>query len=141
MYYACLWLAPLLLCQWWAGFFVVVVGVTEFLHFPFPDLESFVSEFFCFFSLISILSSSYEILSSTCSSLVEWLSSIFFTWLKEYYISRISVWFFFLRLFISLLNSSFTSCAMFFISLISHLFFYHFHSFILEFVEILSEFI
>jgi hypothetical protein len=38
---------------------------------------------------------SSEILSSTCSSLLEWPSTVFFIWLKGLFISRISVWFFF----------------------------------------------
>jgi hypothetical protein len=37
------------------------------------------------------LSLSPEILSFTCSSLLEWLSTIFFIWLKEILISRVSV--------------------------------------------------
>jgi hypothetical protein len=32
-----------------------------------------------------------EILSSTCSSLLEWLSTVFFIWFKEIFISRICV--------------------------------------------------
>jgi hypothetical protein len=35
------------------------------------------------------------ILSPTCSSLLEWSSTVFFVWLKGHFISRISVWFFF----------------------------------------------
>jgi hypothetical protein len=42
---------------------------------------------------------SSEILSSTCSSLLECLSTAFFIWLKELFISRISVWFFFIRIY------------------------------------------
>jgi hypothetical protein len=45
------------------------------------------------FSLISILSLSPEILSSTCSSLLEWLLTVFFIWFKELFLSRTSVWF------------------------------------------------
>jgi hypothetical protein len=45
-------------------------GVAGFLHIPFTALYLFQEEFFCF-SLISILSLSSEILSSTCSSLLE----------------------------------------------------------------------
>jgi hypothetical protein len=44
---------------------------------------------------------------------------VFFIWFKELYMSSISVWFFFLRFSISLLNSSFISYAVFFISYIS----------------------
>jgi hypothetical protein len=50
-----------------------------------------------FFSSISILSSSPGILFSTCSILLEWLFPVFFTWFKELFISRISVWFFSLK--------------------------------------------
>jgi hypothetical protein len=42
------------------------------------------------FCLISILSLSPEILSSTCSTLLEWLSTVFFVWLKGLFISRTS---------------------------------------------------
>jgi hypothetical protein len=51
-------------------------GVGEFLHIPFVGLELFDYQFFSF-PLISILSSSSEILSSTCASLLEWLSIVF----------------------------------------------------------------
>jgi hypothetical protein len=47
-------------------------------------------------SLISILSSSSEILSSTCSSLLEWASTVFVCLTIGTFISRISVWFFLL---------------------------------------------
>jgi hypothetical protein len=46
--------------------------------------------------LISVLSVSSEILSSTCSSLLEWPSTVFY----------VSVWFFFLRFSISWITSS-----------------------------------
>jgi hypothetical protein len=52
--------------------------------------------FLQFFSLISILSSTSEILSSTCSSLLEWPSTVF----------CVSVWFFYLRFSIFLVTSS-----------------------------------
>jgi hypothetical protein len=70
----------------------------EFLCITFPVLESFV---YCFMSP--------EILSSTWSTVQGWLSSVLFIWLKEVYISRISVWFFFLKFSICLLNASFLS--------------------------------
>jgi hypothetical protein len=44
--------------------------VIDSLYVPFTDAELLYKDFFCF-SLISILSSSYEMLSSTCSSLLE----------------------------------------------------------------------
>jgi hypothetical protein len=47
-------------------------------------LLSILSNSSSVFSLISILSSSPEILSSTCSSLLVWLSSVFFVWFKEF---------------------------------------------------------
>jgi hypothetical protein len=54
------------------------------------------------FFLVSIyFDLSAEIPSSTYSSLLEWLSTIFFIWLKKLFISRISVWLFFLRFSIS----------------------------------------
>jgi hypothetical protein len=103
-------------------------GVTEFLPILFIALELFDSDFFCF-SLISILSSRSQILSSTCSSLLEWPSTVFLVWLKFLFIYRISVWFFFLRFSISLLNSSFVIFVVIFNSYIS-LFIaslFHFH--------------
>jgi hypothetical protein len=69
-------------------------GATESLRIPFTAFESFVYKFFCF-SLTSILSSTPEILSSTCFSLLEF--PVFFIWFKELFISRVSVWFFFWR--------------------------------------------
>jgi hypothetical protein len=48
-----------------------------------------------------------ESLSSTCSSLLEWSYTVLFVWLKGLFIYSISVWFFFLRFSISLVNSSF----------------------------------
>jgi hypothetical protein len=47
------------------------------------------------FSLISILSSIPEILSSTYSNLLKLLSTIPFIYLKEHFIFSISIWFFF----------------------------------------------
>jgi hypothetical protein len=61
----------------------------------FYQLFSLLSKNSSYFSLISILSSIPEILCSTCSSLLEWLSIVFFIWVNELFISRISVWFFF----------------------------------------------
>jgi hypothetical protein len=61
-------------------------------------------------------------LSSTCSSLLEWPSTMFLVCQKGLFISRISVWFFFLRFSISLFNSSFIFCVVFFISYISLLY-------------------
>jgi hypothetical protein len=90
------------------------------------------------FSLMSMLSLSPEILSSTCSCLLEWLSTLFFIWLKEVFVPGFLFDYFFLRPSISLLNSSNISCSFFFISFIS--FFHGLLSFISEFVEILSEF-
>jgi hypothetical protein len=66
--------------------------------------------------LICILSLRPEILSSTCSSLLKWLSTVFFILFKENFISRISVWLLFLRLSIHFLKSYFIPCAVFFIS-------------------------
>jgi hypothetical protein len=75
-------------------------GVAEFFHIPFTALKPFFFFLFLFcFSLISILSLSPEIPSSSCSSLLEWLSTIFFIWVKELFISRISVLLFFSEIF------------------------------------------
>jgi hypothetical protein len=52
-------------------------GIAEFLQVPITTVESFVQGLFCF-SLILVLSLSSEILSSTWSSLLEWLSTVFF---------------------------------------------------------------
>jgi hypothetical protein len=56
------------------------------------------SGFFCLLLLLpsSILSSSPKIPSSTCYSLLVCFSYVFFTWLKELFVSRVSVWFSFL---------------------------------------------
>jgi hypothetical protein len=57
------------------------------------------------FFLISILFLSPEILSSTCSILQEWLSTVFFIWVRGLFIFRVSVWFFllgFLHVFVKL---------------------------------------
>jgi hypothetical protein len=71
-----------------------------------------------FFSVITILSLSSEVQASTCSRMLEWHSTVFFVWQKGL-ISRIFVWFFFLKFSISLFNSSFKFCVVFFISYIS----------------------
>jgi hypothetical protein len=115
LYYVSLWLAPLLLlqCPWFSG--LVFWWVSDFLHIPFTALELFDWDFFCF-SLIPILFQTPGILSSTCSSLLE---PVVFVWLKGLFISRISIWFFFLRLSISLSNSSFTFYVVIFNSYIS----------------------
>jgi hypothetical protein len=60
---------------------------------------------------VSILSSSPKILFSTCYSLVEWHATVFFMWFKEHFVSRISIWFFFLTLSMSLSNS-FNPCLI-----------------------------
>jgi hypothetical protein len=53
-------------------------GGAEFLHILFIALELFDYDFFFSLSLISILSLSSEFLSSTCSSLLEWTSTVVF---------------------------------------------------------------
>jgi hypothetical protein len=69
----------LLQCPWFSGL------VLWWSHWVFA--YSFHSSWvvwlrvFLFYSLISTLSSSSEILSSTCSSLLEWPSIVFFVWL------------------------------------------------------------
>jgi hypothetical protein len=80
-----------------------------------------------------------EILSSTCSCLLEWSTTIFFIWLKGLFISRISIWFFFVRfshIFVQLLFHI-LCCLYYFI----YLLFYSLLCFTLVFVEVLSEFI
>jgi hypothetical protein len=94
------------------------VRVTDFLCIPFAGLESFLLEFFCFFFNIYFVFKP-EILSSTCSSLLKWLSAVFFIYFEGLFISRIFIWFFYLRPYICLLYSSFISCATFFILYIS----------------------
>jgi hypothetical protein len=50
--------------------------------------------FICFFFfIIYTLSSSPKILSSTCSNLLEWLSTIFLFGLSSFFISRVSMFF------------------------------------------------
>jgi hypothetical protein len=99
IYYMSLWLAPLLLlqCPWFSG--LVFWWSHWVLAYYFHSSWVVWLRFLLFFSLISILSLHSEILSSTCSSLLEWSSTVFFVWLKGLFISRISVWFFFLRFF------------------------------------------
>jgi hypothetical protein len=87
---------------------------------------------------ITILSLSSEILSATCSSMLEWLSSMFFYLTKGIFISWISVSFFFLRFSISLFNSSFISCVILFIL---YIFFYSLLFFTSVSVEVFSVFI
>jgi hypothetical protein len=93
--------------------------------------------FLLFFSLISILSLSSEIMSSTHCSLLEWPITVFFVWLKGLFISRVSVWFFFLTPYLC-------SCLLlyFVLSLLIHIsLFSGSLCFNLVFVEVLSEFI
>jgi plasmid replication initiation protein len=52
-------------------------GISEFLHIV-SQLLSSLTKSFSVFSLISILSLNSEILSSSCSSLLEWPSTEFF---------------------------------------------------------------
>jgi hypothetical protein len=44
---------------------------------------------------------------------------VFFVWLNRLFLSRISVWFFVLKFSMTLFNSSFTFCVVFFISYVS----------------------
>jgi hypothetical protein len=96
IYYISLWLAPIFLCQcqWFSGLVFWWSLWVPTYHIPFIALEFFIKSFF-FFNIYFILSS--EILSSTCSTLLEWPSTVFFVWLKGFFIYRISIWFFFLR--------------------------------------------
>jgi hypothetical protein len=55
------------------------------------------------FSFASILSLRPESLSSTCFSLLQCLSTVFFSWFMGIFISRISAWYFVLRLSVFLL--------------------------------------
>jgi hypothetical protein len=92
------------------------------------------------FSLMSILSSGPEILASICSSLLEWLSTLFLIWFKGIFICRISVWLVFF--FWDFLYLWLTSPSYHVLSSLFHLsLFYNLLSFISEFVEILLEFI
>jgi hypothetical protein len=90
----------------------------QFLHIPFTTLQSFLLSTVLVFSLVSIFVFESEVLSY--SSLLEWLSTIFFIWLKEFFVSRVSVdTFFFLKL--SYLCSKFLFhilyCLLYFINL------------------------
>jgi hypothetical protein len=85
------------------------------------------------------LSSSPEILSSTFSNLLRWLSSVFFIWFKELFISRVSVWFFFFWGFPYLCEIPLSYLVL--SSLFHTPHFYNFLCFTLEFVEVLFEFI
>jgi hypothetical protein len=74
------------------------------------------------FSLISILSSNSEILSSTCSSLLEWPSQwicLFVCLTKGTFYFQDLFDYFFLTFLVSLLNSSFIFCVVSFNSYIS----------------------
>jgi hypothetical protein len=81
------------------------------------QILSILSKESSLFFLIFILSLSPEILSSTCSSLLEWLSTVFFCLTQEtFYLHDFCL--ILLRCSISLLNSPFISCAIFFSSFI-----------------------
>jgi hypothetical protein len=83
-------------------------------------------------TLISILSLSSEILSSTCSSLLEWPSTVFFVWLKGLFISKdFCLILFFLRFSVSLFSSSFIFCCLLYVIYLS---FYNTLCFTLVFV-------
>jgi hypothetical protein len=75
--------------------------------------------FLLFFSLISILSLSSKILSSTCCSLLEWPSTVFFCLTKGTKNFQDFYWFFFLRFSISLFSFFFIFCIVIFNSYIS----------------------
>jgi hypothetical protein len=102
------------------------------------QLLNCLTKIYSAFNLISILSSISGILSPTWSTLLQWLSTVFFVWLKGLFIPRISVWFFFLRFYISLFNFflHFVLSSLIHVSL-----FYSLLCFILVFVEVLSEFL
>jgi hypothetical protein len=53
------------------------------LHIFYTALQPFLKVFFCFFLFISIVYSSSEILSSTCSRLLVWLSTLGFFELRK----------------------------------------------------------
>jgi hypothetical protein len=71
------------------------------------------------FSSIVILSWSPEILSSTYHSRLEWPSIVIFIWFKELFISGVCAWLFLLSFSLSLFNSYFIFCVVFFISYLS----------------------
>jgi hypothetical protein len=102
------------------------------------QLLSYLTKSSSVFSLISISSLSSEILSSTCSSLLEWPSTVFFVWLNGLFISRIYVWFFseVFHIFVQLLF-----CILYCYLQFMYLSFYNVLCFTLVVVEVFSEFI
>jgi hypothetical protein len=134
-----LWLMPLLLpqCTWFSG--LVCWWSLWFLVYSFHSSWVDWQRFLLCFSLISISSLSSEILSSTYSSLLEWLSAMLFIWLRGLFISRISAWFFFFWGFTYLCSTPLSYVVL---SSLFHLsLFYSFLCFTLVFFEVLSEFI
>jgi hypothetical protein len=132
-------LAPLLLLQysWFSG--LVVWWSCWVLAFSFhSSWVVWLGILFFFFNYY--LSLSPEFLSSTCSTLLEWPSTVLFVWLYRLLISRISVWFFLLRFSKSVINSSFIFCSCVFCSCIS-LFIVSFYSFWCLLRSSLSSFI
>jgi hypothetical protein len=61
--------------------------LTYYLH----SSSDFSLNIVLFYNLIPSFSLSPDILSSSCSSLPEWLSTLFYIWLKEPFVSRVSV--------------------------------------------------
>jgi hypothetical protein len=106
---------------------------SEFLHIPFTALEFLIKSCF-FFNIYFILSS--EILSLTCSTLLEWPSTVSFVSLKALFTYMISIWFFFWD-FPDQLLFYILCCLLYFI----YLFFYSALCFTFMFVEVISEFI
>jgi hypothetical protein len=78
---------------------------------------------------------STESLSSACSSLLEWSSTVLFIWLKGPFISRIS--FFWGFPYLCSTSLLYLVCLIYFI----YLFLYSLLCFTLVFVEVISEFI
>jgi hypothetical protein len=85
------------------------------------------------------LSWSIEILSSTCSSLLEWLSTVFCVWHEELFISKVSAWFFVFETFyiFAKLHFNILYCLLYFI----YLFLKNVLGLISKSVEMLLEFI
>jgi hypothetical protein len=112
IYYISVWFALLLQCPWLIGL------VFEWNHWvlvcSFCSSWVFFVGTLLFFSLISIFPQTLKFCLQL--SLVCWsgFKNVYFIWFKELFIS---VWFFCLKFSISLLNSSFISCAVFFISI------------------------
>jgi hypothetical protein len=116
IYHVFLWLAPLLQGPWFSG--LVFWWSRWVLTYSFHSSCVPWAKGSSTFSLLSILSSSSAILSSTCSSLLEWPSSVFFVLLKGFLFTWLLFHSFFWGFSMSLFNSHFISCVVFFVSYI-----------------------